>query len=202
MPEKEKNTENKILEAAKNVFLRKGMAGARMQEIADEARINKSLLHYYYRSKEKLFLAVFQFAIRKFIPQIKQILLSEDTMENKIRMFVDNYIEVLLQHPFVPMFIIQEIQRDPDRLFNIFLDAGVEPNLIVEQIEKEMKSGDIREVDPKELLINMLSLCIFPFAAKPVMQRIFFQNNSKTYKQFLKQRKETVADFIINSLRK
>jgi AcrR family transcriptional regulator len=202
MTEKEKNTETKILEAAKDIFLKKGMAGARMQEIADEANINKSLLHYYYRSKEKLFLAVFQFAIKKFVPGIQEMLLSEKSLEAKIRSFTENYIEVLLQNPFVPMFIIQEIQRDPDRLFNVFREAGIEPARIIEQFQSEIDQESIRDIDPKELLLNMLSLCIFPFAAKPVMQRIFFENDNKAYLDFLKKRKETVSEFILNALKK
>jgi AcrR family transcriptional regulator len=202
MTDKEKNTEAKILEAAKEVFLKKGMAGARMQEIADEAGINKALLHYYYRSKEKLFLAVFQFAIKNFVPGIQDIILADVNVEKKIRLFVENYIDVLLQHPFVPLFIIQEIHRDSERLYHIFRDAGVEPEKIMQLFKKEMDEGKIRQMDPRELIINILSLCIFPFAAKPVMKKIFFQDDSGTYKEFLISRKKTVGEFILNAIQK
>ncbi len=201
MTQEEKNTEEKILEAAKNIFLKKGMAGSRMQEIADEANINKSLLHYYYRSKNKLFLAVFRFAIKQFIPGIKDIILSDETVFKKIEMFVDSYIEMLFRHPFVPIFIIQEIQRDPDVLTGALMEAGVDPNEILQVFYDAIDRGEIRPINPLEVMLNMLSLCIFPFAAKPVMQRVFFDNDERAYNQFLENRKKTVTEFMIKAIK-
>lgn len=202
MTEKEKSTEERILHAAKLVFLKKGMAGARMQEIADEAGINKSLLHYYYRSKDKLFLAVFRLAIKKFIPEIKTIIFSDRSMIEKIDRFIEEYMKVLLSHPFVPMFILQEIHRDPERLYTIFIEAGIQPKMILGQFEKAIENGEIRWVDPRHLIINILSLCIFPIAAQPIMQRMFYDNDSNAYDQFLRERRKVVSDFVINSIKK
>lgn len=201
MTQEETNTEEKILEAAKNVFLKKGMAGSRMQEIADEANINKSLLHYYYRSKEKLFLAVFRFAVKQFIPGIRNIILSDQPIVKKIEMFVNTYIEMLFQHPFVPIFIIQEIQRDPDVLSGALMEAGVDPQEILQVFYDAIDRGEIRPINPLEIMLNMLSLCIFPFAAKPVMQRVFFDNNEEAYMQFLEKRKKTVTEFMIKAIK-
>jgi len=202
MTEKIENTEERILHAAKQVFLKKGMAGARMQEIANEAGINKSLLHYYYRSKDKLFLAVFRLAIRDFIPEIKSIIFSGTLITEKIERFVEEYMNVLLNNPFVPLFILQEIQREPDRLLNIFLEEGIHPQLVLEQFEKAVQNEEIRAIDPKHLLINILSLCIFPFAARPMMQRMLFENDSEAYKEFLNERKKIVSEFVKNAIRK
>jgi AcrR family transcriptional regulator len=202
MTQIEKNTENQILEAAKKVFLEKGMAGARMQEIADAAGINKSLLHYYYRSKDKLFLAVFRFAVLQFLPGIQEMITSDIHFEEKIRRFVHRYIDILLENPFVPMFIIQEIQRDPDRLFNAFVDAGIKPDEILRQFKKAVDDDEIRDIDPRDLVVNLLSLCIFPVAAKPVMQRLLTDNNSDAYREFIEKRKETVPEFILNAIKK
>jgi AcrR family transcriptional regulator len=201
MTQEDTNTEEKILEAAKNVFLKKGMAGSRMQEIADEANINKSLLHYYYRSKEKLFLAVFRFAVKQFIPGIRNIILSDQPIVKKIEMFVNTYIEMLFQHPFVPIFIIQEIQRDPDVLSGALMEAGVDPQEILQVFYDAIDRGEIRPINPLEIMLNMLSLCIFPFAAKPVMQRVFFDNNEEAYMQFLEKRKKTVTEFMIKAIK-
>jgi AcrR family transcriptional regulator len=201
MTQEDTNTEEKILEAAKNVFLKKGMAGSRMQEIADEANINKSLLHYYYRSKEKLFLAVFRFAVKQFIPGIRNIILSDQPIVKKIEMFVNTYIEMLFQHPFVPIFIIQEIQRDPDVLSGALMEAGVDPQEILQVFYDAIDRGEIRPINPLEIMLNMLSLCIFPFAAKPVMQRVFFENNEEAYMQFLEKRKKTVTEFMIKAIK-
>lgn len=202
MTQLEKNTENQILEAAKKVFLEKGMAGARMQEIADAAGINKSLLHYYYRSKDKLFLAVFRFAVLQFLPGIQEMITSDIHFEEKIRRFVHRYIDILLENPFVPMFIIQEIQRDPDRLFNAFVDAGIKPDEILRQFKKAVDDDEIRDIDPRDLVVNLLSLCIFPVAAKPVMQRLLTNGDSDVYREFIEKRKKTVPEFILNAIRK
>ena len=202
MTQIEKDTENQILEAAKKVFLEKGMTGARMQEIADAAGINKSLLHYYYRSKDKLFLAVFRFAVLQFLPGIQEMITSDIHFEEKIRRFVHRYIDILMENPFVPMFIIQEIQRDPDRLFNAFIDAGIKPDEILSQFNEAIENDEIRNIDPRDLVVNLLSLCIFPVAAQPVMQRLITDNNSDVYREFIEKRKETVPEFILNAIKK
>jgi len=202
MSYREKDTENEILEAAKKVFIEKGMAGARMQEIADEAGINKSLLHYYYRSKDKLFLAVFRFAVLQFLPGIQEMLTSNIPFDEKIRRFVYRYIDILLENPFVPMFIIQEIQRDPERLFNAFLEVGMRPAQIIQQFREASEKGEIKDINPEDILVNTLSLCIFPFAAQPLMQRLFCENDEQVYKEWLENRKKTVPEFIINAVKK
>lgn len=200
MADQEKNTEKQILEAASRVFLRKGSAGARMQEIADEAGINKSLLHYYYRTKDKLFMSVFRQAIGDFIPGILYILNANIPMYEKIDRFIKEYMEVLLGNPFVPMFILHELQRDPDRLFSVFKDAGIEPFGVVQQFEASSAKGEIRNIDARHLIINVLSLCIFPVAARPMMQRVFFDNDDRAYEAFLEERKAVVSEFVINAI--
>ena len=201
MSKQDKSTEQRILEAASHVFLEKGMAGARMQQIADEAGINKSLLHYYYRSKDKLFLAVFRLAIRDFIPGIKEILFSDLPVFDKLDRFITEYMKVLLSNPFVPMFILQEIHRDPERLYNIFLEAGIQPHRILQEFEGAVESGAIRPVDPRHLIINVLSLCIFPIVARPMMQRMFHDNDAEASQKFLEERKTVVSEFVINAIR-
>ena len=89
---KDTTTEATILNAAKSIFQRKGMDGARMQEIANEAGINKALLHYYYRSKQLLFEAVFKNAFKLLAPQLKKVLNSDDSLNDKIKNFTKNYI--------------------------------------------------------------------------------------------------------------
>ena len=200
MTDSQKNTEQKIFEAASRVFLRKGMAGARMQEIADEAGINKSLLHYYYRSKDKLFMSVFRLAIQDFLPGILDIFNSDLPVFQKLERFIHEYMQVLLGNPFVPMFILHEIQRDPDRLYNVFRDAGIDPSWVVTEFEKSVDKGEIRDVDPKHLIVNVLSLCIFPIAARPIMQRVLFENDAEAYKAFLKEREKSVSEFVINAI--
>ena len=194
------NTEDKILEAAKKVFIQKGMDGARMQEISNEAGINKALLHYYFRTKQKLFEAIFSKLFNQIFPNIRSLIFSEKPFEERLGDFIEKYIDLLLKNPFLPAFILKEINRDPDFLASIIKKQGVNPEEILQMIEREMEAGTIIRMDPRDLMINILGLSIFPFAARPLMQMMFFSNIKKEYKDFLVKRKETVKIFILNSI--
>ena len=202
MTELSSKTEKKILNAAEEVFIREGMSGARMQEIANQAGINKALLHYYYRTKERLFMAVFQKAASQIIPDIQDVLIADMPLFDKIPIIVDKYTRLLLKKPFLPLFILHEISRKPDQLAQIIQAQGIKPELIQQQISKEIEAGIIKPVNPMDLVINILSLVIFPVAAKPMLQRILFSNDKKAYKEFLKSRNEEVPKFIINAIKK
>src|SRR5690349_22190096 len=102
---KDKSTQDRILDAARKVFVRKGMAGARMQDIADEAGINKALLHYYFRSKEKLFEQIFKELSFQFLPRVNAIFESDGSLFEKIEMFCSEYISKMIENPFIPLFI-------------------------------------------------------------------------------------------------
>ncbi|WP_372935576.1 TetR/AcrR family transcriptional regulator [Mariniphaga sediminis] len=197
---KKDNTEEKILNAAKKVFTHKGMDGARMQEIANEAGINKALLHYYFRTKEKLFEAIFRKVFRHVFPNIETFITSELPIEEKLGTFIDKYIELLIKNPFLPSFILKEIHRDPEFLASVIKSSGIKPQEVFAMFEREMDAGKIRRVNPKDLLINMLALSIFPVAAKPLMKIMFFENDNKVYNDFLLERKKTVKEFILNSI--
>jgi TetR/AcrR family transcriptional regulator len=195
-------TEFRILEAAKKVFIQQGLEGTSMQQIADEAGINKSLLHYYFRSKEKLFGEVFSYAFQYIVPQLEDIMNSNNSIFIKVEKLVSEYMDLLMKHEFIPAFVLHEINRDPERIFKIMQRSGVRPSLFLDQFRDEMDKGHIRTIDPKQLIINVLSMCIFPIAAKPLIKRLLFENNDQVYQQFLEERKKAVADFIIQSIRK
>ena len=206
MIEQAKDTETKILDAAKEVFQQKGLTGARMQEIADKAGINKALLHYYYRTKDKLFEKVFELAFSLFIPRVKEMMMSEKSVFEKIEFIVDNYINLLHKHPYIPGFIINELNRNPQMLVQLF-EKNVqfkEINLFEKfdnQLQDEVNKGIIRLVDSRNLMTNVIGLCIFPIVARPIIQGIMFNNNKEEYDVFLAQRKKFVTDFIINSIK-
>lgn len=197
---KKDNTEEKILHAAQNVFIQKGMDGARMQEIADEAGINKALLHYYFRTKEKLFDAIFKKVFSNILPNIMGMVDSDLPIETKLGVFIENYINILMKNPFLPTFILKEMNRNPEFLASILKGTGIQPAKIFSMLEKEMDAGKIRRMDPRDLLINILGLSIFPIAAKPLMTIMFFENDKKAYHQFIENRKTTVKEFILNSI--
>ena len=197
---KKDNTEHKIIDAAQDVFLKKGMDGSRMQEIADEAGINKALLHYYFRSKEKLFEAIFKRVFSTAFPSIMEMIHSPLPIDAKIGNFIEKYMDLLLRNPYLPMFILKEINRAPEKLASVIKSQGINPHEVFAMFEKEMDKGTIRRMNPKDLLLNMLGLSIFPVVARPLMTEMFFDGNKNEYKKFLAERKDTVKEFILNSI--
>ncbi len=197
---KKDNAEEKILNAAQKVFIKKGMDGSRMQEIADEAGINKALLHYYFRTKQKLFEAIFKKVFKHALPNISEFMLSSLPIEEKLSMFIEKYIELLLRNPFYPSFILREISRDPAYPASLIKSHGVDISVILGMFESEMDAGNIRRMDPRDLMINILGLSVFPFVVRPLTSFMFFDNDKRAYNEFLKNRKTSVKEFILNSV--
>ncbi len=198
---KDNSTEADILDAAKNVFQTKGMDGARMQEIADKAGINKAMLHYYYRSKQLLFEGVFKNAFALLAPQLNKVLNDDSSIEVKIRNFTTNYISFISKHPYLPSFIIQELNRNPEFILKMKEKSGF-PNIekFKKQVDIEVANGILKPIKGEQLFINLLALSIFPFVASPLV-KAFTQTDNKAFKQLMEERKTEVADFIINSIK-
>lgn len=197
----EKETEEKIFKAAQLVFQEKGFAGARMQEIADEAGINKSMLHYYYRSKEKLFLQVFRQSVQKIFPKLLSILESSDPLDRKVERIIDFYFSTFAENPALPAFVTHEMNQHPERFREFIRSMGVHlPESFKKQIEEEANAGRIRPVEPVHFVTHIVSLCIMPFVARNML-RTLFQMDEQQYQDFLIQRKEMLPDLIFNGIR-
>ena len=199
----DKTAEEKILLAAKKVFTTHGMAGARMQDIADEAGINKALLHYYFKDKEKLFEVIFMEEAQKFFPKMNSIFESALPLFEKIERFCDEYITEMMRHPYLAWFIMNELNRDPEKFLNSSWAKANLPNPIrlVEQMEREIKKGTIRRIQPVHLLMHLLSMTVFPFIAKPMMQKAL-QMDDAHFKKIMEERRKEIPRFIIESIRK
>ena len=199
---KDQTTEERILVAAKQVFVKKGMTGARMQDIADTAGINKALLHYYFRSKEKLFEVIFKEAATRLFPKINEILNSELPLFDKIRRFTHDYVEMVIETPYLPLFVLNEINKQPHEFSKKMFGKNRPPvHKLAEQIEKESKKGLIKSVSAPQLIINMMSMCIFPFVGKPMIQLVMNIDDLQ-FREMMEQRKKLIADFIIASIKK
>jgi len=199
---KEQNTEEKILEAAKKIFLKEGMAGARMQDIADEAGINKAMLHYYFRSKEKLFEKIFTELSQHFFPRLVRIFESDYSLFRKIESFVAEYIDQMRQTPYLPIFVLNEVNRQPEAFIKKMMGDRKPPiKKFIDDVQAEAKKGVIKPVNPLQLLLNIISLCVFPFVARPMFQLV--TNIDKAmFEKILEQRKGEVSKFIIDAIKK
>lgn len=195
-------TEERILDAAQSVFQEKGYDGARMQEIADAASINKGLLHYYFKSKDRLFEKVLSLAFGRMAKVMGNSLNSDVPLEDKIRLFVQTYITIVSHNTFMLRFVVNELHRNPQKFVDKMLSRKDKPDFdgFSRQVEQEIAAGRIRPIDPHHLFINMLAMCAFPFLGRPMIQGILSKDD-KAFKQMIEERKTGVAEFIILSLR-
>lgn len=196
----EQETEEKIFQAAQRVFQEKGFAGARMQEIADEAEINKSMLHYYYRSKEKLFLMVFQAAAKKIFPDLSVILSSDESLEQKVVQIVEFYDRTFRKYPYVPAFVIHEMNQNPRRFreFMTSMDLRL-PDAFTRQIREEISAGRMMSIEPHQFLVNIVGLCLMPVIARNMVQSLF-RLNDKEYQEMLEERKKMIPKLIFSGV--
>jgi len=201
-----KSTEEKIFDAAYREFVEKGYEGARMQAIADRVGINKALLHYYYRTKDKLFDAVVPRIITQLPIGINNILEKDYPFEQKIEEIVHLYIGFLKKNPLIVRFVLRELLNGPDRLAKIFLEVleHKDNNLIArltELIQKEVQAGNIIPIKPEQLIINIISLCVFPFIGRFMVENIILKNAGTNFDEFMKDREKEVVDFILNAIK-
>jgi TetR/AcrR family transcriptional regulator len=202
-------TERRILDAAHAVFLRHGTAGARMQDIAREARVNQALLHYYFRSKDQLSNAVFRRAAAGLFPQVLAVLVAASPLDVKVRKVIELEIDRLTQTPYLPGYIISELHHHPQRLVELLsAAAGTSPQAIGpkvltvlrRQIDEAVAAGTMRPIAAEQFLVNLLALCIFPFAAAPMMRAVLGLDKAR-FDRFMRQRRRQLPDFFLKALR-
>ncbi|MFB6342862.1 TetR/AcrR family transcriptional regulator [Saccharicrinis sp. FJH62] len=198
MVKKDQNTEKKILDAAKNVFESKGMYGARMQEIADEAGINKALLHYYFRSKEKLFEAVFEDAFTNFFPNLVEIFNTDKDIREKLEMIIDHYFNMISKNPFLPIFLITEVNREPECMKSRLQKMGLDIEKLLKILNALRDENILPDIDPRQIIVNLISLTIFPYLARPLLKPLLFENNAEEMNTFLLARKKMILQMLLN----
>lgn len=194
------STEELILVAAQAVFLEKGLAGARMQEIADRAGINKALLHYYFRSKEKLAVLIINRAVGELLPRLMAILETDQDLFEKVRQLAGEYITFMSRNSFLPLFIVNEANRNPQFFFKAAVQHE-QPRLAAfrRQVEEAVAQGRIRPVSSAQLLMNMSSLVMFPFLGKPLFQ-VALDLSEEAFQHEMERRRTDVAEFIIRAI--
>jgi len=199
---REPDTELRILNAAGKVFMMKGKLGASMQDIADEAGINRTLLHYYFRSKDKLFDTIFEKLFARIFPAISGISASELPFQERIETFVDAYTDILQDNPYLPGFIFQELSLNPDRLINSFKNTGFHPVDAMAEFQSELQGTWMEELDPRHIFASLLGMVLFPYIGRSLFQEIAFQDDPEAYDTFLSERKKHIPEFIKMAFKK
>jgi len=198
---KDSTTEERIVEAARRVFIQKGLSGARMQEIADEAGINKALLHYYFRNKEKLFDHIFEGVVKKIAEGLTLSFGKEMDIYGRLGTVVDVYCDILLENRYLPLFVLNAMNNDPLKFAGVLSENMVPVyGNILEDFRQSAEKGVIRDYDPVHLFLNMLGLIIFPFAMYPMIEKVAPEHIRPFLKNFLESRKEEIKKFLFNAL--
>jgi len=201
MSENDKLTEDKIFDAATLVFEEKGMDGARMQDIANKAGINKALLHYYFRTKDRLFDAVFQKVAARMLMKFAPVFEKNLTLEEKIRFFYREHITFLQENPRLPAFILHEINRNPARVKKLLKNVDFKKFwlMLMEQHKNELDKYNITEETMPQIMTTIAAISVFPFAARGILEGIF-ENLGVDFDKYIEERKDFAADFVISAL--
>lgn len=201
MTKEEQNTEEIIFEAAGRVFRKKGYNGARMQEIADEANINKSMLHYYYRSKDQLFQKIYQQEMRRFLNIVFGVVNAELPLDEKVEEVVERYYSFFAENPYLPQFIVTEMNQNPERYQKFIkeLNLPILPSVLTKQIDDEVEHGKMSTVPLDQLMVSTVALTLFPFICSPMVKAIF-DFDDKQFGNFMEERKDFVVNFILNGI--
>lgn len=200
----ESDARTRILDAADAVFVRHGIDGARMQEIANQAGVNKALLHYYFRSKEDLAKAVWFRVASSFVPGVFQMLASDLSLDDKISRFVDTYHATLTRHPYLLAYVISEAARRPE-LVDEFYTAErrrAARRMVAKlgrQIEEQVEAGAMAAVSVEQFMVTLVGSCLFPFAARPMLAAVLGLGPKK-FDDFMKQRQRELPQFLKRAL--
>ena len=204
-PPTRSETEERIFEAALKVFASKGRDGARMQEIADEAGLNKAMLHYYFQNKERLYEEVFAYVFRQFMASFGEGLRAKTTFEATLRAFIDGYIDFIRDHQDAMRLMVGEnlaggslVGRHLQRAART--SEAAPPRLLVERIAEAVARGEIRPVDPDQTVLTVISGCLFFFVAFPTV-RLMHPAAHADPDAFIEARKAHLFDVIFNGLK-
>ncbi|MCP1384080.1 TetR/AcrR family transcriptional regulator [Runella salmonicolor] len=194
MTEIELSTEEKILKAAEEVFMRDGYDGSRMQDIADVAGINKALLHYYFRSKDKLFEKVFDAKIQSFFPKMGEKFSQDIPFVDKIHIFIEGYMDLLLKNPYLPLFVLNTVNNKDKSAFIKKLPIELSRQ-VAQSYYVEFKKGNVRELNPAQFIMSLMGMCIFPFLAKPILLDMFKADND-TFDKLMEERIQELKHYV------
>ena len=201
-PVADQETRDRILDAAHAVFLRKGTAGSRTQEIADEAGVNKALVHYYFGTKDALADAVFERALAEITPKMFGILADpERTIEQKIPAIVREQIAFHAERPYFAGYMVSELHNEPDRIVRLVARRGKIPlDVLRRQLREAASAGTMRRISAEQFVANMMGLLIFPFAIRLALCQLLSLDEA-AWRAFLDDRRRILPELILAGLR-
>lgn len=202
MANKEKDTELKIKEAARIIFQEKGFAGTKTREIAEAAGINLALLNYYFRSKKRLYDIIMTETMQLFFGGVLKILNDEKTsLEEKIGLFVEYYIDLLSNNPNIPHFILSNVRENPEEYIKrVGGLTEVKKSYFLQQFMQAVMEGKVPPINPIHFMLNIMGLVVFPFLAQPMISATS-GISKKQYDEIMQERKRFIPLWINEMLK-
>ena len=186
------NTEEKIKRAARVVFHKKGFAAARTRDIAEEAKLNLALINYYFRSKEKLFQLIMVETLTEFNQAMGEVFNNETTtLETKIQLISEKYIDLIIAEPEMPIFIMNEIRSHGAEILEKLPANTILQSSFIKQYRKAVKDKIIREPNPLHFLMNITGLIVFPFINGPILKKVG-KLNERQFDKLMQERKRLI----------
>ena len=195
---KDVNTEQHLKDTARRIFLKEGKMLATTQEIADAAGVNRTLLHYYFRSRDALFDIVFQEALTQLRKRIHEVIGSKLVFRDKIESLIQVFYEELTELPYLETFIALQLNQEPHKYQELFihLPGGKERiKNFLKEIQEEMEKGSIPEMKPINYFINLFSLMAYPYVARPIYKNLFGLSDT-SYNKLLPERKDIIMSLL------
>ncbi|MEI9920449.1 MAG: TetR/AcrR family transcriptional regulator [Bacteroidota bacterium] len=195
---KDQATEDLIKEKAKVLFFQKGFLDATTQEIADEAKVNRALIHYYFRSREQLLDSILEEVVNRKRARAKAIFTSALSFREKIAVYISAIVDQGLMYPYLENFIISETARDPERANMLCSPTRTRTTeLIRDDLAAEIKAGKLAPMTVEHFMINLSSMCNYPFLAKSILKSVHGMTD-QSYRKFLQDRKQIIYRAIFN----
>ena len=196
------DVKDRILEVSRKLFIKNGYNGTSVRDISTASNTNIAHIKYYFDSKYNLFEIIFEEAFDVLVKRIEQIILKDEPFFDLIKDWIDTYYEILFEYPMIPIFLLNEINQNPERLTDRMLKR--QPIQLFDylsmRVEKEVEKGTIVKTCPLDLALNVLSLCVFPFMFGPLAIRVADKSKDE-YSKVLQSHKEYVIDFVIKALK-
>lgn len=201
-PEDDHSTEEKIKNAAREVFHNKGYAATRTRDIAEAAGINLALLNYYFRSKEKLFDIIMMEAMQSFMLSMSSTFNDPDTtLHEKLNLVVNKYIDHLTKEPQIPLFILSEMRNNPEGLAEKFkAKTAIMGSVMMQQYLEGVEKGEVRQLNFYHFMMNLIGLTVFPFSARPLLQ-VVASLDEKQFMELMEERRKLIPGWIACTLK-
>lgn len=196
------DVKERILSVARDLFIQNGYNTTSIRDIAAASGTNVAMVNYYYHSKYNLFELIFDEALEVLMKRVFHIVSSDKSFFELVELWIDSYYETLIEYPQIPIFILNEINQNPERLservrshkpYQIYVTLS-------KRIQKEIELGNIRPTPPLDFILNVLSLCVFPFIFGRMATKVA-DKTQDDYDKVLTEHKAYVKDFIIHALK-